>query len=43
MPNEPRSGPVTSDGYRDYGFDRRQRVNFDLERLDKRQKQPGDR
>lgn len=43
MPSEPKSGIVTRDGWRDYGHDRRQRVAFDLERLEKQMKQTYDR
>lgn len=43
MPNEPKDEMPVRDGWRDYGYERRKRVPFDLERLEKRQKQPYDR
>jgi hypothetical protein len=43
MPNEPKGEMPVIDGWRDYGYDRRKRIAFDLERLEKRQKQPYDR
>lgn len=43
MPGGPQGELPVHDGWRDYDYGRRRRVAFDLERFDKRQKQPYDR